>query len=146
MNGDASMGDNLGRCAEQHNKLWQQRQADKRRKEPHDKRRKEPYRGHDAGIGIVASTKGTRDMVAGTMTEEEPHGLNESHVGKGNADTRSGLGREPADESGVHHIVQCRHHHADHRRNSKAEHQSGHWCFGHFAALAIQIGHGEIEN
>ena len=126
------MGDDCWWRTQKYNELRQQGEPDNRGEKSDEKGGEESDSSHASSVVVAAGTKRTRNEVAGAVSEEKTNGLDEGHVGKGDANSGSGLGRESADESGVDNIVESSDHHADHGGDSKTQHQPWDWCLRHF--------------
>ena len=134
----AGVWHHVGRCAEQHHKLRQQRQTNKGGDDAEQQRREEAHGGHLRRVVAPAGTEAARDVVARAVAEEEAHGLDESHIGKRDADAGSGLGGEMADEGSVDDVVEGCDHHTDHRRHRQTQHQPRHRRARHFLVFGIK--------
>ncbi len=101
-----------------------------------DKERGEKtYGSHLSGGVVLLGTQRSRDKVARTMTEEESHSLDESHVGERDSDASCSFGGEMPHESSVDDIIESRHHHAHDGGESETQHQTRYRRLSHVMEL-----------
>ena len=77
------------------------------------------------------------DIAAGTMSEHESEGIDNSHQGENDAGSTADAGSKLTDKEGISHIVYTGHKHTDCGWQSKLQHQFVDRGFCHFVELFL---------